>query len=69
MMVGKLSVMLEKHPTLGEIFVIRANGNNAYVFDISGDQMVLRVTKDTALLLSQLIDEELNHQERSNETH
>ena len=59
MKIGRLSVMIEEHKTLGKIFVIRAINTDDLgdIFDATGDHMVLRVTKDTAILLSQYIDE------------
>jgi hypothetical protein len=59
MMVGKLSILIEDHKTLGKIFVIRATNSDIAgdIFDVNGDHMVLRVSRDTAIMLSQYIDE------------
>jgi hypothetical protein len=59
MIVGKLTINVEDHPGLGEIFVLCANNNTGWVFETSGNQLKLRITKETAALLCNYIDEVL----------
>lgn len=59
MIVGKLIVDVRPHPELGQIFIIKANNNTAHVFNVNGDQLELRLTKETAALLCNYIDEVL----------
>ena len=65
MMISKsMGILLEQHPTLGEIFVIRVNNNDGSFFDIKTatetidvGQLTIRISKMTALKLAQYVDE------------
>lgn len=77
MQVGKLSVSLEEVGELGKVFVIQVSNNSGMFFDVAtaggkiqDGMLTLRVSKDTALLLSRLIEDELDTTpEVSDETH
>lgn len=69
MKIGKLRVELVNDPKLGQIFKISAQNkvtgkNTVSLFDIKqfkdGDAVYLRISKNTALLLADYIDQELN---------
>lgn len=61
MKLGKLNVELVSHEIMGEVFRIKAkNPKESYHFKVEAEQLVLYVSKSTALLLSDYIDNTLN---------
>jgi hypothetical protein len=60
MKIGKLSVRIAEHETIGDHVEIRVQNSETeeyFVYDEITDTVKLRLTKDTALKLSQFIDE------------
>jgi hypothetical protein len=60
MKIGKLSVRIAEHETIGDHVEIRVQNTETqefFVYDEVTDTVKLRLTKDTALRLSQFIDE------------
>lgn len=63
MKIGKLDVELVEHEVLGEIFRIKAKGTTKEsCFEVKNNTLYLRVSKQTALLLADHIDRELNRE-------
>jgi aminopeptidase-like protein len=69
MKMGKLDVNMFDDPKLGRHFKIKCRNKDtkdkaAFYFDVKkmadGDELVLNITKQTALLLADYIDEQLN---------
>jgi aminopeptidase-like protein len=69
MKMGKLDVNMFDDPKLGRHFTIKCRNKDtkdkeAFYFDVKkmadGDELVLNITKQTALLLADYIDEQLN---------
>lgn len=78
MKAGHLSILLEDHPTAGKVFVIRVSNDKKNFFQIFEEpgqegygNLVLRVTPETMLLVSQYVDEMFSDdvQGLSSETH
>lgn len=63
MKAGKLSVVLEDHPDLGKVFVIRASNAKHNLFQVLDNEedgygnLVLRISPETMLLISQYADD------------
>lgn len=63
MQAGKLSIVLEDHPTMGKVFIIKANNVEHNTFELLDQDedgfgnLVLRITPQTMLLISQYADE------------
>lgn len=65
-------VMLEDHPELGKIFVLRVNNNGACVFDVQtkdgvveDGQLTLRLSKETALAMVQYVDDTMDEEHKN----
>lgn len=72
-MFGKsISIMLEDHETLGRIFVLRVNNNDAAVFDVKNldgvideGQLTVRISKETAMAIVQYIDDSMDEENKT----
>jgi len=63
MRIGKLSVRSEDHPKLGKIFVLEvSNDESCEIWESEGDRVKLRISQNTALLLAEFIDIEVEEQ-------
>lgn len=65
MRIGKLSVEFVNHETLGKVLILKtSNSDNGDIFNVDGETLTLRVSKDTVVKLIQFVDEELEEELR-----
>ena len=57
MRLGKLSIRVQDHETLGRVYVIETSNTDLYeIFLAEGDSLTLRITPETMMLLSEFVD-------------